>query len=132
MTAPELVGFTIELAKGANTGRYVRGWASVALEKGRPVRDHDGHVIEMAALRAAAHEFITTQRVAKAMHAGAEIGTVVESVLVDDEFVKALGATTPFRGWWIGMEVHDETVRKKVVSGEFKAFSIGGRGRVRP
>jgi hypothetical protein len=63
------------------------------------------------------------------MHSGKQVGEVVESVLIDDEFAKALGVQDSRRGWWIGMAINDESVRKRVRSGELKAFSIGGRGR---
>jgi len=35
----------------------------------------------------------------------------------------------PFCGWWIGFQITDEDVWQKVVSGDLKAFSIGGRGK---
>lgn len=121
-----------EFEKADTEGRYVRGWASVAQVDGVPVEDWQGDVIDMEELRKAAHRFICDARVAKAMHRGEAVGEIVESVLVDDEFVKAMGATTPNRGWWIGMEIKSEAVRKRVRSGEFRSFSIGGRGTRTP
>lgn len=121
------IGFTFE--KRDVAGRYVRGWASVASKDGAPVKDFQGDVIAMDELRKAAHRFVTEARVAKAMHKGEPVGDVVESVLIDDEFAKALGVQDPRRGWWIGMEIHDPAVRKRVRSGELRAFSIGGKGR---
>lgn len=121
------VNFQFEKADG--TGRFVRGWASVIEKDGKPVEDHQGDVIEMAELRTAAHRFVSNARVAKAMHKGQQVGDVVESVLIDDEFAKAVGMTDTRRGWWIGMEVLDESIRKRVRSGELRAFSIGGKGR---
>lgn len=122
-------GLQIDFEKSDPTGRYVRGWASVVSVDGKPVEDHDGDRIDIGELRKAAHRFITDARVAKAMHSGQAVGEVVESVVVDDEFAKALGATTPNRGWWIGMAIHDDGIRKRVRDGEFRSFSIGGRGR---
>jgi hypothetical protein len=121
-----------EFEKADTEGRYVRGWASVASVDGVPVEDWQSDVIDMDELRKAAHRFICDARVAKAMHRGEAVGQIVESVLVDDEFVKAMGATTPNRGWWIGMEINSEAVRKRVRSGEFRSFSIGGRGTRTP
>ena len=63
------------------------------------------------------------------MHRGDKVGEVVESVIIDDEFAKATGMTTDKRGWWIGMAVNDDGIRKRVKDGELKAFSIGGRGK---
>lgn len=118
-----------QFEKADSNGRYVRGWASVIEKDGEPVEDHQGDVIEMAELRKAAHRFVSNARVAKAMHKGQQVGDVVESVLIDDEFAKAVGMTDTRRGWWIGMEVLDEGIRKRVRSGELRAFSIGGKGR---
>ncbi len=122
-------GITFDFTKADIDGHYVRGWASVIEVDGKAVTDTQGDLIEMADLRKAAHQFITDARVAKAMHAGSQVGEVVESVVVDDDFAKALGASTKQRGWWIGMQINDETVRKRVRSGELRAFSIGGKGK---
>ena len=110
-------------------GHYVRGWASVVSEGGKPVEDWQGDVIGMDELRKAAHGYVTRARVAKAMHQGDQVGQVVESVIIDDAFAKAHGITHDKRGWWIGMQVHDASVQKRVASGELKAFSIGGKGK---
>ena len=122
-------GVTFDFEKSDGEGRYVRGWASVIQVDGKPVTDTQGDMISMAELRKAAHRFVTDARVAKAMHAGDKVGEVVESVIIDDEFAKATGMTTDKRGWWIGMTVNDEAIRKRVKAGELKAFSIGGRGK---
>lgn len=125
-------GFTFEFQKSDATGRYVRGWASVIEVDGNPVVDTQGDRIDMVELRKAAHDFVTNARAAKAMHDGDPIGDVVESVLIDDDFAKAQGISHGKRGWWIGMDVRDESVRKQVREGKLKAFSIGGSGRRTP
>lgn len=122
-------GITFAFEKADDTGRFVRGWASVATVDGKPVEDWQGDVITMDELRKAAHGYITNARVAKAMHQGAQVGEVVESVIIDDAFAKAVGMADGRRGWWIGMQVHDEAVQKRVREGELKAFSIGGKGK---
>lgn len=122
-------GISFDFEKADDEGRYVRGWASVISVDGKEVEDTQGDVIDMSELRKAAHRFVTDARVAKAMHAGSQVGEVVESVIIDDAFVKALGATTSQRGWWIGMQINDDAIRKRVKKGELKAFSIGGRGK---
>jgi hypothetical protein len=101
----------------------------VVASDGKPVEDSQGDVIPIEELRKSAHEFVTNARVAKAMHRGEQVGEVVESVLIDDEFAKALGMTDSRRGWWIGMLIESEAIQKRVRSGELRAFSIGGRGR---
>jgi hypothetical protein len=123
------IGWTFEFEKADAVGRYVRGWASVIVDKGERVTDHQGDLIEMGELRKAAHRFITDARVAKAMHGGSQVGEVVESVIIDDAFAKAVGMSDGKRGWWIGMKINDPAIQKRVKSGELRAFSIGGRGR---
>lgn len=123
------IGLSFDFAKSSDKGRYVRGWASVVEMDGKPVTDTDGDVIGIETLRKAAHNFIMDMRVAKAMHNGGQIGDVVESVIVDDDFAEAIGMTDTKRGLWIGMIIEDQAIRKRINSGDLKAFSIGGRGR---
>jgi hypothetical protein len=123
------LGITFDFQKSDSEGRYVRGWASVISANGVEIEDAHGDVIAIEELRKAAHNFITNARVAKAMHRGNSVGEVVESVVIDDEFAAAMGITTTQRGWWIGMQIHDDQIQKRVRSGELRAFSIGGRGK---
>jgi hypothetical protein len=125
------IGISFEFTKADATGRYVRGWASVVSVGGKDVVDHQGDVVKMEELRKAAHQFIIDARVAKVMHDGDQKGEVVESVLVDDQFAKALDASTDRRGWFVGMIVHDPAVQKRIASGDLRMFSIGGRGKRR-
>jgi hypothetical protein len=124
--------FRFEFQKADVSGRYVRGWANVCEMDGEPVCDVQGDVIAMEEMRKSAHDYISNAREAKAMHDGDRIGDVVESVIIDDDFAKAHGIGHGKRGWWIGMEVHDPEVRKRVASGELRAFSIGGSGKRTP
>ena len=119
----------VEFEKVENEGRFVRGFASVVTKGGKPVRDHQGDRIEIEDMRKAAHNFIREARVAKAMHKGGQIGEVVEAVMIDDEFAKALGVSDDRRGLWITMQITDPDVQKRVAEKELKAFSIGGRGK---
>ena len=123
------MSITFEIEKADPTGGYVRGWALVSSVDGAPVIDWHGDVVDIDELRKAAHEFVVEARVAKAMHKGGVIGEVVESVIIDDQLAKALGIADGRRGWFIGMKVNSEAVRKRVRSGELRSFSIGGRGR---
>lgn len=121
-----------QFTKSDATGRYVRGWASVVTDAGVPVADHQGDIIAIDDIRKAAHKYISDARVAKAMHQGQQVGEVVESVIIDDEFAKALGVTDSKRGWWIGMQIHHPDIQEDVRKGKLRAFSIGGRGRRTP
>lgn len=126
------LGITFEFEKADNTGRFVRGWASVVSENGKPVTDHQGDIITIDELRKAAHAFVCDARVAKAMHSGQQVGEVVESVVIDDAFAKAVGMSDGKRGWWIAMQINDPAVQAQVRKGVLRAFSIGGRGRRTP
>jgi hypothetical protein len=120
----------ITIEKTDATGEFASGWASVVSVDGVPVEDWQGHIIEIETIRKSARAFITDARVAKLMHKKQQIGEIVESVIIDDEFAKAHGVTHGKRGWWITMKIMDEDVRKRVRSGELRAFSIGGKGRL--
>jgi len=124
------VGISFDFEKTRSDGGYVRGWASVVSVDGKPVVDHSGHVVTMSALRDAAHSFISEQRIAKVMHKGEQIGDVCEAIIVDDDLCKALGASTPYRGLFIGMKINDAEIKKQIRGGDLKMFSIGGRGRI--
>lgn len=121
-------GLSFNFEKASVTGRYIRGFASVTDFDGKPVEDWQGDTIEIDVVRKAAHEFIMDARVAKMQHAGAQIGDVVESIIIDDALAKSLGITDKRRGWYIGMEIHDMKVRKAVATGKLTGFSIGGSG----
>lgn len=108
--------------------RMVWGWASVAVERGIPVVDTQGDVIEMDMLQKAAHDFISDYREAASMHRNREIGTVVESIVFTKELQEALGVDFDREGWFVGVHIDDEATWEKVKSGEFRAFSIGGSG----
>lgn len=122
----------ITFEKADVTGKTVAGWASVSSVNGKPVTDYQGDIISIDELRKAAHKFVCDARVAKAMHAGNPVGEVVESVIVDDDFAKALGISEGKRGWWVKMQIHDSAVQEGVRSGKYRAFSIGGKGRRTP
>lgn len=123
---------SINFEKADLSGKTVAGWASVASVDGKPVTDYQGDIISIDELRKAAHKFVCDARVAKAMHAGNQVGEVVESVIVDDDFAKALGITDGKRGWWVRMAIHDPEIQKGVRDGKYRAFSIGGKGRRTP
>ncbi len=127
-----MFSINFEFTKTDVSGKFVRGWASVVSKAGVPVTDHQGDIIDIDEVRKAAHKFVSDARVAKAMHAGKPIGEVVESVIIDDDFAKALGVSDTRRGWWIGMQIHDSDIQKGVKTGKLRAFSIGGRGRRTP
>jgi hypothetical protein len=129
------VNLTAEITKTDEEHRTVYGWASVITEGGEPVVDKQGDVIDNDTLIKTAHDFITDAREAKVMHKGSTVGEVVESLVLDKATQDNLGVEIrnedgqQMEGWFIGMKVYDDSVWKKVKSGEYGAFSIGGYGK---
>lgn len=112
--------------------RLVYGWASVAKKDGEDVEDLQGDVItDIDNLREVVHDFMGT-RVGKAMHEGAQVGTIVDSMVFDKDLQDALGIDLGCEGWFVGYKVTDDAVWKRVESGELAAFSIGGSGERTP
>jgi hypothetical protein len=67
-------------------------------------------------------------RVGKAMHEGEPVSDVVASIVFTAELQKQLGIDLKKVGWFIGMQIFDDGIKKRVKSGELRSFSIGGRG----
>lgn len=116
-----------KILKSDDEQRVVYGWASVVTEKGEPVVDLQGDVIEPSELVRATTEFMKSARESKMMHQGGQIGTVIHSMPLIDDIAKSLGIATEREGWLVGVHVTDDDVWKRVKSGELAAFSIGGR-----
>jgi hypothetical protein len=120
---------TIEgkILKADDEQRMVYGWASVVTEKGEPVIDRQGDVIEPETLVKAVNNFMEHVRVGKAMHTGDQVGVVVHSMPITKEIGDALGIHSDREGWVVAYKVYDDNVWNMVKSGELAAFSIGGR-----
>jgi len=118
----------IDVLKIDEEHRLVSGWFSVIEEGGQPVEDGEGDVIMLDDLRKAAHQFIGDARVAKLMHGGAQVGEVVDSIVLSPDIQKALGIDLGKVGWFGTMHITDDRVWARVKSGDLAAFSIGGTG----
>ena len=125
-----------DIEKSDPTGRLVTGWFYVHKDGQGQVVDYSGQQIEdIGVLREAAHDFME-HRIAKAAHgkdAGygdTPKGDIVDSIIIDDDVAKALGMTSPKRGWFGTMRVNDAVIQKDVRSGKLKQFSIGGKGAI--
>jgi len=116
-----------KILKTDDEQRMVYGWASVVTEKGEPVVDRQGDVIEADTLVKAVNEFMEHVRVGKAMHTGDQVGVVVHSLPITKEIGDALGIQSGREGWVVAYKVYDDAVWDMVKSGELAAFSIGGR-----
>jgi hypothetical protein len=125
--------FTIraDVVKSDKEQQIVYGWASVVSVDGEPVVDKQGHIISSEEMEKMANDFMMSERTAKAMHTGDSVGSIIHSVPLTKELAKALGADTRVEGWLIGVKVSDDEVWKQVKDGTFKAFSIGGKGKLR-
>jgi len=124
MTKANLEG---KILKTDDEQRMVYGWASVVTEKGEPVIDRQGDVIEPDTLVKAVNNFMEHVRIGKAMHTGDQVGVVVHSMPITKEIGDALGIHSDREGWIVAYKVYDDNVWNMVKSGELAAFSIGGR-----
>jgi len=109
----------------------VFGWASVTKNAGGDViADTQGDIIKSSEIEKGAYLFVKNSRMAGEMHQKMGVGTLIESMVFTKEKQEALGIAkgSMQEGWWVGFEVTPE-VFAKVKSGEYKDFSIGGRGK---
>ena len=121
---------TAEVRKVDEQLGVVFGWGLVCTESGEPYVDlQDDHIPESTMLKAAVG-FADGARVAKEMHGGPQIGTVVFVWPMTADIAKAIGVQTERTGMLIGMRPNAE-VMAKFKSGEYRGFSIGGRGKRR-
>jgi cation transport regulator ChaB len=123
---------TSDILKLDSERRIAWGWASVSTVNGKLVTDTQGDVITPTEMGKMADRFMSSARMAKAMHEGEQIGEVLHSLPLTAELAKAFGMETDREGWIIGMKVHDDAIWKGFQEGRYKAFSIGGKGRRKP
>jgi hypothetical protein len=109
--------------------RMFYGWASVVTEKGIPVVDRQGDIIEPATLEKAATQFMKEVRVGKVMHVGEQKVTFVHSMPITKQLADIFGIQIDREGWIVGGYVHDDETWELVKSGKLPALSIGGTGR---
>lgn len=124
----EQVRFSHKITKVNEELGVIYGWASVTTKGGELVVDSQGEAIETIEIVKAAHKFVCDARVAKVMHQGGEVGEIVESLVFSEDIQKALGIELGLEGWFIGMRVPNDDLRKQVRDGDLPMFSIGGEG----
>lgn len=112
--------------------RIAWGWASVSTMKGELVTDLQDDTITPAEMEKMADRFMSSARMAKAMHDGDQIGEVLHSFPLTADLAKAFGMETDREGWIIGMKIHDDAVWKGFRDGTYKGFSIGGKSKRKP
>lgn len=112
--------------------RIVWGWASVSTVNGNLVTDLQGDTITPTEMSKMADRFMRSARAAKAMHDGDDVGEVVHSFPLTRELAKAFGITTDREGWITGTYIKSDEEWAKVMRGEYKGLSIGGKAKRTP
>lgn len=102
------------------------GWGIICTDKGEPYYDlQEDHIPEDVMLKALT-DFMLHSRVAKEMHDGEQIGSVVFAFPLTKELADAYGITCEKTGMMVAMRPTAD-VLAKFKSGEYTGFSIGGR-----
>ncbi|MEA4922165.1 MAG: XkdF-like putative serine protease domain-containing protein [Eubacteriaceae bacterium] len=123
--------FTI--AKSDTDKMQVFGWASVAeTPDGGEIADFEGDVATADELEKAAYTYVLKFRDTGERHNPdlRRKGKLIESVVLTEEKQRAIGipeATVPI-GWWVGFQITDVDTWKKIKSGEYRMFSVEGKG----
>lgn len=115
-----------EISKVEKAKRQVFGWASVTTVKSAELVDLQGDVISDEEGESAAYDFVLHSRTAGEMHKRTGVGTLIESIFFSKAKQLALGIDLGKVGWWLGFQVTDDAVWKKIEDGVYKSFSIGG------
>ena len=122
----ELIPFRkAEVAKVDEGLGLVFGWAIVCTEKGEDHYDLQGDHIPEEVMVEATTDFMENARIAKEMHRGDQIGSIVHSFPLTAEIAKAMGLQTEKTGWMVAMKPNS-SVLAKFVDGTYTGFSIGG------
>ena len=129
------VSLTVEIEKRTidNDRRLVGGFAYVSKMAGDNLSDSQGDSIDPEVLREAVHEFAKSGRTLGVLHSkgadGKTIsgGEIVEMAVFSGDF-RPPGMDPSVDALWIVAKVHDEVAWSLVKSGDFRGFSIGGRG----
>lgn len=104
----------------------VLGWAIVCKRDGEDYYDLQGDFIPEAAMLDAAVDFMQNGAVAKEMHAGDPVGSVVFAFPMTSDIAKSYGIETKQTGLLIAMKPTPD-VLAKFSDGTYTGFSIGGR-----
>jgi hypothetical protein len=107
------------------------------------VEDREKDTIETDELEKAAYDFVLNARIAGDSHLRKGVGNLVESMMFTKEKEQAILKTLEqigikdaqfnlgIEGWWGGFQITDEEVMKKIDSGDYPMFSIGGKAAER-
>ena len=104
----------------------VLGFAIICKVNGEPYFDLQGDYIPEEAMTKAALDFMENSQVAKEMHQGEKIGSIVFAFPLTGDIAKSFGITTDKTGLMIAMKPSPE-VLKRFQEGQLTGFSIGGQ-----
>jgi hypothetical protein len=142
------IDFEIEgtIVKVDQQEHLVFGWFSIVEVNGRPIEDTQGDMITPATIEASAYDFVLNARTGGEMHEpGADgeirgVGRLVESCVFTTDKVNAMVESLRKQGieatidlrcipWWGGMKIDDPDTWAQIVTGDLRAWSIGGKGK---
>jgi len=121
----------ISILKVDDDQHLIWGWASVIEEKGVPVVDLQGDIIEEGELEKAFYEFMAQSRVGGTMHARGADGEVVKTggavggLVFTKAVQKTLGIDLGLVGALVVMHVPEDEQWAVVKRGDLPALSIG-------
>lgn len=117
-----------QITKVDDDKHLVFGWASVVESDGELHTDLQGDQMDEAEMEKMAYAYVLDCREQGVMHKKIGVGKLVESIAFTKEKQAALGIDLGKVGWFIGFKVSDPEVWDKIKKGEYRAFSIHGRG----
>ena len=121
----------IEKANTIAKKKQVFGYAYVAKNDGKQVVDHSGDIVEPEAMEKAIYSSFG-KLLSRENHKTDAKAHVIESLWMTHDKLQKMGIPTkgqPDGAWWVGMQVTDDGLWKKIEDGTYKMFSIGGSGK---
>ena len=108
--------------------QIVYGWAGqYTRADGGLLVDSDGDMITPDEIEKASYSYLLEKRESGVMHEGKSVGQIVASLVTTPDICKAFGLSDDLPvGWIIGVRYPDQSVFKRVASGELAMFSIQG------
>lgn len=119
---------TCELCKIEDADDHTFVWGPVLIPE---TVDKQGDIISAEEIEEAAHGFLEDSGRPGLLHRvmlGSRDATIVESGLLRAPYKVSKDQTLPVGTWVLGMNVYNEKVRKLIISGKLKGYSIGGQG----
>lgn len=119
---------TCELCKIEDGDDHTFVWGPVLIPE---TVDKQGDIISAEEIEEAAHGFLEDSGRPGLLHRvmlGSRDATIVESGLLRAPYKVSKTQTLPEGTWVLGMNVYNEKVRKLIISGKLKGYSIGGQG----